>query len=268
MILKKLVVQGKLGFSLQFGRINYVLGENGNGKTTLIKLILYSLGTYIDSFIDEIAKNNLSNQVELDVELKNGYSYKFIRKLPHSESILIIPMDINGQLVEENVEIKNLEEFSDFLLTNEGYGRQEIAYGNNHKANMRYYFMLRAVTADQDTPAYKLLADLGGNNKSYINNQNLIKKAIIEALLGKENSEVQKARLKLQALLKERSIVISKIQVVDEVNDTNLEKKEEYNELIKLKKTNKGSLISLMILDSRKITLRLKMLNLLQNWSQ
>lgn len=239
MILKKIVAKGEKGFTINFGKINYILGENATGKTTFIKLILYSLGTNIDSFIDEIDKQNLTDQVELDVELKSGNAYRFIRKLPYSESILVIPLDENNQLIEENVEIKNLEEFSDMLLAEEGYGTQEIPYGNNNKASMRYYFMLRAVTADQDTPAHKILADLGGNIRNYINNQSLIKKAIIEALLGKENTEVQKARLKLQKLFKERSSLLSKIQIMGEVSAANVLKNDEFSEIVKLKNKNK-----------------------------
>ncbi|SMF86573.1 hypothetical protein SAMN05661091_3429 [Paenibacillus uliginis N3/975] len=239
MIIKKITVKGEKGFSISLGRINYILGENATGKTTFIKLILYSLGTNIDSFIEEIDKSKYTDHVELDVELKSGNSYRFIRKLPSSGSILVIPLNEHNELVEEEVEIKNLEEFSDMILLEEGYGTQEIPYGNNNKANMRYYFMLRAVTADQDTPAYKILADLGGSVRNYINNQSLIKKAIIEALLGKENTEVQKARLKLQKLFKERSSLISKIQVMSEVSTSSGLNNEEFSEIVKLKNKNK-----------------------------
>jgi DNA repair exonuclease SbcCD ATPase subunit len=239
MILKRIAVKGEKGLTVNFGKINYILGENATGKTTLIKLILYSLGTKVDSFIDEISKENLSDHVELDVELKSGNVYRFIRKLPHSETILVVPLNEFNELIEENVEIKNLEEFSDMILIEEGYGTQEIPYGNNNKANMRYYFMLRAVTADQDTPAYKVLADLGGSTRNYINNQSLIKKAIIEALLGKENTEVQKARLKLQKLFKERSSLLSKIQIMGEVSSSNILSKEEFSKILKLKNKDK-----------------------------
>ncbi|MFC6332690.1 hypothetical protein ACFP56_08655 [Paenibacillus septentrionalis] len=239
MILKKIVVKGKKSLSVNFGKINYILGENATGKTTFIKLILYSLGTNIDSFIDEIDKENMTEHVELDVELKSGSVYRFIRKLPRSETILVVPLNELNEMIEENVQIMNLEEFSDMLLIEEGYGTEEIPYGNNHKANMRYYFMLRAVTADQDTPAYKILADLGGSIRNYINNQTLIKKAIIEALLGKENTEVQKARLKLQKLFKERSSLLSKIQIMGEVSSSNILSKEEFSEILKLRNKSK-----------------------------
>lgn len=239
MILKKIVVKGEKGLSVNFGKINYILGENATGKTTFIKLILYCLGTNIDSFIDEIDKENMTEHVELDVELKSGSVYRFIRKLPRSETILVVPLNELNEMIEENVQIMNLEEFSDMLLIEEGYGTQEIPYGNNHKANMRYYFMLRAVTADQDTPAYKVLADLGGSIRNYINNQTLIKKAIVEALLGKENTEVQKARLKLQKLFKERSSLLSKIQIMGEVSASNILSKEEFSEILKLRNKNK-----------------------------
>lgn len=47
MIIKKIAVKGEKGFSISLGGINYILGENATGKTTFIKLILYSLGTNI-----------------------------------------------------------------------------------------------------------------------------------------------------------------------------------------------------------------------------
>ncbi|WP_276356338.1 hypothetical protein [Cohnella caldifontis] len=233
MFIEKLTVKGTLGLSITFGKINYILGENNTGKTTLIKLILYALGTNIENFIDEISKHNLTTNVELDVELKNGNIYRIIRKLPFSETIIIVPMNQDRMLLEEEVQIMELDEFSDFLLENEGFEKQEIIYGNNNKASMRYYFLLRAITADQDTPAFKIIADLGGVKKSYINNQELIKKAIIEAILGKDNNEVQKARFKLQSLLKERSNVNAKLDMLEEVNA------DEHSELQKIRDTNK-----------------------------
>ncbi|MEC2342632.1 hypothetical protein P9H28_00760 [Paenibacillus barengoltzii] len=233
MIIEKMTVKGTLGLSISFGKINYILGENNTGKTTFIKLLLYALGTNIENFIDEITKFNMCNQVELDIEMKNGLAFRVIRKLPFSETVIVVPMNASRELIEEEVEIMELDEYSDFLLQNEGFDKQEIVYGNNNKASMRYYFLLRAVIADQDTPAYKLLADLGGVSKSYINNQGLIKKAIIEAILGKDNNEVQKARFRLQSLLKERSTVNSKIDMLEEVNLN------EHLELNKIKDPNK-----------------------------
>lgn len=226
MYLKKIKAKGQLGFELEFNQKNIILGENSTGKSTLINLIIYVLGSRVDNFIEEIREGQLK-QVELDIECKSGNSFRLIRALPQSDIITVTPINEEGELMEEEVELLTLPEFSDFLLKEEGYSIKNIAYGNNQHASIRLYFLLRAVLVDQNTSAASVLSSIGGSNSGYINNQKLIKKAIIEELLGTENNLVQKKRFELQQRIKERKELNSKYKSVKEIIEKQLEENED-----------------------------------------
>ncbi|PWW30557.1 AAA domain-containing protein [Cytobacillus oceanisediminis] len=221
MQLQKIKVKGQLGLELEFDQINVILGENNTGKSTLMNLIIYALGSRVDHFIDEI-KSGLCKQVELDVQCKSGNSFRIIRALPKSDVVTITPFDEHNQLLEEEIELLELAEFSDFLLEEEGYNASTISYGKNNKASLRLYFLLRAVFVDQNTPASEILANIGGDGSSFLNNQKLIKKAVIEELLGRENNQVQKLRFELQQLIKERQEINSKHNFIKEMIEQEL----------------------------------------------
>lgn len=44
MRLNKIIVSGDIGCEYKFGDVNVLLGDNNSGKSTLMKLILFSLG--------------------------------------------------------------------------------------------------------------------------------------------------------------------------------------------------------------------------------
>ncbi|MEB8556042.1 hypothetical protein P4G69_29955, partial [Bacillus cereus] len=223
MELVKIKVKGQLRLNLTFKKRNIILGENRTGKSTLMNLILYSLGGRIDNFIDEI-KSGLCKQVELDIKCKSGRAFRIIRSLPKSEVVSVIPFDDFEQLLENEIELMDLSDFSDFILNEEGYHIQKISYGKNQNASLRFYFLLRAIFVDQDTPASAVLANIGGEDSGYLNNQKLIKKAIVEEFLGKENYQIQKIRFQLQNLTKERQIVQGKLNITKEMIDRQIEK--------------------------------------------
>lgn len=233
-------VKGELGFSLEFGKINIILGDNKTGKSTFVKLLMYALGVRIDSFIDEISKSEQNSQVELDVILKNKKQYRIIRKLPFSKTIIMTPF-LNDSLVEEEMEIMSVSEYSDMLLNLEGYKNISISYGTSNKASMRYYFLLRAILVDQETNAHNILADIGGGDKAYLNNQRLIKKAIIEEIIQKDNIEIQNVRFKLQEKTKERTSIASGRKTIEKLIDEEFKKKPELSKMkskvdVKIKK--------------------------------
>ena len=204
MRLNKIVVQGDIGCEYEFGDINVLLGDNNSGKSTLMKLILFCLGAPINSFIDEISKEKLCNNVTLEVTLKNGRSVRIIRKLPVSDAFLVTPVKNNEEIVNDEITVFNATEFSDFLLESEGYTAEKIAYAKDKMASFRYYFLLRALYVDQDTSAHSILSDLN-MGQDYFTSQPIIKKAILEKMLGKDNSELQRIRIAIQELNKENS---------------------------------------------------------------
>lgn len=219
MRLSRIRVTGELGFECRFNETNVILGENKTGKSTLLKLIVYALGTPVDDFVEEIAVQGLSKQVELDIVCKTGKSYRLMRALPDSKAIVIIPIDGSGRAMEEEAEVKNPAELSDFLLSEEGYGSQTVSYGEGKKATLRFYFLLRAAIVDQDTSAQEILANLGGKRGDFINNQALLKRAIIEALLQKDNTDIQRVRLRLHSATEERRKVATQLSFLEELLD-------------------------------------------------
>ena len=204
MRLNKIVVQGDIGCEYEFGDINVLLGDNNSGKSTLMKLILFCLGAPINSFIDEISKEKLCNNVTLEVTLKNGRNVRIIRKLPVSDAFLVTPVKNNEEIVNDEITVFNATEFSDFLLESEGYSAEKIAYAKDKMASFRYYFLLRALYVDQDTSAHSILSDLN-MGQDYFTSQPIIKKAILEKMLGKDNSELQRIRIAIQELNRENS---------------------------------------------------------------
>lgn len=223
MFIKKIKVKGKLQLDLEFGEKNVILGKNNAGKSTLMNLIIYALGSKVDDFISEI-KQGMCKQVELDVLCKSGKLYRFIRGLPYSEAVTVIPFDNDSNLIEDEMEMFDLSDFSDFILKEEGYHPQKIMFSGKQHATLRFYFLLRAVFVDQNTNATSLLANIGGRASGFINNQRLIKKAVIEELLGKENQEIQRMRFEIQSLIKQRTDLKSTLSVINQIITKELEK--------------------------------------------
>jgi len=122
MRLIRLEVNGELHCLYEFDkRINVLLGENGTGKSTFVKLILYSLGAPIKSFIDEISKQEKCDNVTLDIECKSGKKFRILRKLPSSDIVIVTPIKNTEEIVNDEIQAYNLEEFSDFLLENTSF---------------------------------------------------------------------------------------------------------------------------------------------------
>ncbi len=215
MRLNRIVVAGDIGCEYEFGDINVLLGDNNSGKSTLVKLILFCLGAPINSFIDEISKKRLCNNVTLEVTLKNGRSVRIIRKLPISEAFLVTPIKCQEEIVNDEITVFNAAEFSDFLLESEGYSMEKIAYTKDKMASFRFYFLLRAIYVDQDTSAHSILSDLN-MGQDYFTSQPIIKKSIVEKILGKDNSELQKIRIAMQELNKESATLGAEIAFLKE----------------------------------------------------
>ena len=215
MRLNRIIVSGDIGCDYSFGDINVLLGDNNSGKSTLVKLILFCLGAPINSFIDEISQRKLCNSVTLEVTLKNGRNIRIIRKLPTSEAFLVTPVKSDEDIVNDEVTVYNATEFSDFLLENEGYSTEKIVYAKDKMASFRFYFLLRALYADQDTAAHSILSDLN-MGQQYFTSQPLIKKSIVEKLLGKDNSELQRIRITIQELNRENAVLTAEVSFLKE----------------------------------------------------
>ncbi len=218
MRLIRLHVIGEYGCDYQFEKTNVILGDNNTGKSTFLKLILYCLGSPIKSFIEEISKKNLCDSVALDIEFKSGKQVRVLRKLPVSDAIIVTPIKTASELVNDEINAFSTAEFSDFLLENEGYSLEKISYSKDRYATFRFYFLLRALYVDQDTAAQSILSDLD-MGADYFTSQPIIKKSIIEKLLGKDNSELQRIRLEIQSLTKLQTELSERISFLSEEKD-------------------------------------------------
>jgi DNA repair exonuclease SbcCD ATPase subunit len=217
MHLKKIKIKGELYLDIEFNTINYILGENKTGKSTLFKLILYSLGAYVENFISEISEENLCEQVELDFRTKANNYYKVIRKLPYSDNMMIIHLNDNYEPNNNEVRVLNLAEFSDFLLEEEKYEIYKISYGRNKTASFRFYYLLRAITVDQDTSAEQLLTSIGGREREYLNSVSAVKKSIIESILDTDNADINSLRLEFNSKNVLKNELVAKLSFVDEM---------------------------------------------------
>lgn len=239
MRLIRMTVVGEYGCHYDFDNINVVLGANNTGKSTFLKLILYALGTPIKTFIEEIDQQKLCDSISLDVEFKSKKRVRILRKLPASDAIIVTPIKDIDELLTDEVSALSASEFSDYLLEQEGYSVDRITYGVDKHATFRFYFLLRALYVDQITAAHSILSDLDAD-PGYFSSQPLIKKAIIEKLLGKDNSELQRIRMEIQALSKSQAELTNRIAFLSKqsnelelINDINTRKIEA--ELIQIK---------------------------------
>ena len=210
-------VNGELTLNCDFNDKNILLGENNTGKSTFVKLLLYSLGVNINNFIEEIAKEGKCNAVSIAIQTKSNNQYIITRKLPYADIVNVFPIDENGMVITEEVLVFNLEEYSDFLLEEELYPKEIISYGQGKTASLRYYFLLRGAVVDQTTPHARILSDLSGEKNDYIASQPLINSAIIEKILSRNTAEIQRLRLSLKAKEKERSQISARITFLSEI---------------------------------------------------
>lgn len=216
MWIDSLKVTGEYYLEYTFGATNILLGENGTGKSTFVKLLLYILGVDIPDFIDEISKYRFCDWVCAGITTKTNNKFRIMRKLPYADMIMVTPYE-NGMPNDDDILILNLEDYSNFLLDEEQYSKEKIGYGNGQQASFRYRFILRTAVVDQTTPHGKILASLGGSGNDYISNQGLINKAIIEEILKRNNSEEKRIRLELKSKEKERTSLRAKESLYKEL---------------------------------------------------
>lgn len=216
MWIDSLKVTGQYYLEYTFGATNILLGENGTGKSTFVKLLLYILGVDIPDFIDEISKYRFCDWVCAEITTKTNNKFRIMRKLPYADMIMVTPYE-NGMPNDDDILILNLEDYSNFLLDEEQYSKEKIGYGNGQQASFRYRFILRTAVVDQTTPHGKILASLGGSGNDYISNQGLINKAIIEEILKRNNSEEKRIRLELKSKEKERTSLRAKESLYKEL---------------------------------------------------
>ncbi|MBS4816004.1 MAG: hypothetical protein KH026_05315 [Clostridium sp.] len=216
MWIDSLKVTGEYYLEYTFGATNILLGENGTGKSTFVKLLLYILGVDIPDFIDEISKYRFCDWVCAEITTKTNNKFRIMRKLPYADMIMVTPYE-NGMSNDDDIFILNLEDYSNFLLDEEQYSKEKIGYGNGQQASFRYRFILRTAVVDQTTPHGKILASLGGSGNDYISNQGLINKAIIEEILKRNNSEEKRIRLELKSKEKERTSLRAKESLYKEL---------------------------------------------------
>ena len=142
MWIDSLKVTGEYYLEYTFGATNILLGENGTGKSTFVKLLLYILGVDIPDFIDEISKYRFCDWVCAEITTKTNNKFRIMRKLPYADMIMVTPYE-NGMPNDDDILILNLEDYSNFLLDEEQYSKEKIGYGNGQQASFRYRFILR-----------------------------------------------------------------------------------------------------------------------------
>ncbi len=244
MLINGIQVTGAYGFSYKFNKSVVLLGENGSGKSTFVKIMLYALGAKINSFIDELSRYDYCDYVHMEFTTKVGNKYLVIRKLPAIDQVTLMPYDSNGVLHQEDVRILSLSEYSDFLLEEEGYSKDSITYSGTQTATLTFRFLLRTALVDQTTPHSRVLANISGDRNDFLNSQELLNNAIVEKILNTLNQDLQKFRLEYRQKEKERVEINSKLSFYRDLrdefdlnSDSNMKKIEKVDlELAKIKK--------------------------------
>lgn len=208
-----MTVSGDLGFDYKFGDTNILLGTNESGKTTFVNLLLYGLGVKIGMFVDEISIQGMCEYVHLNITTKTNNRFQITRKLPDVDYVTVIPITHDGKLLDEEVKILNLSEYSDFLLDEEQYSKVSITYSATKSATLTYRFLIRTALVDQFTPPTKILANVQGDRNDFMNNQEMLNTAIIEQILNTLNQDLQKLKLEYKTAEKERNLVNEQISI-------------------------------------------------------
>lgn len=81
MWIDSLKVTGEYYLEYTFGATNILLGENGTGKSTFVKLLLYILGVDIPDFIDEISKYRFCDWVCAEITTKTNNKFRIMLQI-------------------------------------------------------------------------------------------------------------------------------------------------------------------------------------------
>lgn len=227
-ILKVIYIGNNYQFESPVFDENLILieGDNGTGKSTFCNLIYYGLGGRVSEFSrsekrekhKEITEDK-DNRVELIIEL-SGTLYKFTRFIGdndisvspfvsyceiESQSIDFLHYSDEPSLVLQLIRTGEIEYiFSDWILSKLGISVVEL-YQGYKSFKINFNDLLRLIYHDQQ-PDPKGVYKKPDTQSTFMNDSELLRKAIFELLIGKAFSDYYETLSKLKALEKEKNI--------------------------------------------------------------
>lgn len=197
-----------------------VEGQNGNGKSTLCKLIYHGLGGAVDEFKktskeqhQEIVRDK-DNYVELDISI--GSAGYLVRRLINDNEITLTPYELESYEDGEEEIILATDEtkvlpinrserkpftFSDWILEKLDISVIDLSYG---AANFKIRFndLFRLMYHDQSPdPNYIYKRP---ESENYVSDSIMIRKVIFELLMGEAYSDYYEAISKRRDIEKEK----------------------------------------------------------------
>lgn len=203
-----------------------VEGDNGTGKTTFCNLIYYGLGGRVSEFSRKEKKeqhkqitDDKDNRVELYIKI-NDENFKLTRYVEDNDitvSSILETCDISTKsltLIHNNDEPTSIFQvfrsaeieyiFSDWVLSKLGITVVELYQGyRNFKIN--FTDLMRLIYHDQQ-PDPKGVYKKIDTQSNFMNDSELLRKAIFELLVGKTFSEYYDSLSKSKALEKDKNI--------------------------------------------------------------
>nr|WP_298109821.1 hypothetical protein [uncultured Pseudomonas sp.] len=201
-------------------------GDNGTGKSTFCNLIYYGLGGRVNEFSRKEKKeqhkqitNDKDNRVELYIKI-NDESFKLTRYIEDNDitiSSTLEACDIqkrtlailhNSDIAPIVLQVFRAQEseyiFSDWILSKLKISVVELYQGyKNFKIN--FNDLMRLIYHDQQPDPRGVYKKLDTQN-NFMNDSELLRKAIFELLVGKTYSEYYDSLSKSKLLEKEKNI--------------------------------------------------------------
>ena len=162
--------------------INIVEGKNKSGKSTLIAMICYCLGDYVQQFESKVnfhqqIKEDTNNFIEIVIEIdENEYT---LRRFINQNYILIYEEELSLPVFRSQ---DKPEIFSDWLLRKLHIVPVEI-YQGKYQGKINFSDLLRLIHYDQLTSP-SLIYKKAKNEGNFVTDSLIIRKAIFEILIG------------------------------------------------------------------------------------